>query len=163
MNTTNSYLNKFDGKDFGLWKFHILINLKASGLYRVFDETKKPSDTKELEKWLDDDIKAQQVLTLAIEYKQLRHIMRCDTASKMWQKLCNVFEKKSESTIGALHKKFFDYKMDGSDNMAGHIANLEEIVAQLETLGEPTSETTLVNKILSSLPDKYKYFNSVWD
>ncbi|CAI6350968.1 unnamed protein product [Macrosiphum euphorbiae] len=89
--------------------------------------------------------------------------MNCDTTNGMWNKLLNVYEQKSDTSITTVQQKFYRYTMDQKDNIAGHISKLENLSRQLKQLGEPISESMLITNIFMTLPDSYRNFYSAWD
>ena len=53
--------------------------------------------------------------------------------------------------------------MADDEKMAVHVSTVEEMAKKLEDLGEPLSEKQIITKLISSLPEKYRYFESAWD
>lgn len=73
-----------------------------------------------------------------------------------------VHGRTSEASVNTATQKFYGLKYEG-DGMVKHIAKLEDLAHQLNTLGEKISDAMMVNKILSTLPSSYDHFHSVWD
>lgn len=99
-----------------------------------------------------NDIKAQRAISSTIEKEPLLHIVNCKTAAEMWAKLKSVYEQKSETSVHYLQQKFFTFEKDPSDSIATFVAKLQELVQQLNDLGEVISEKMLITKILLALP-----------
>jgi len=53
--------------------------------------------------------------------------------------------------------------MSPSDTMADHVAKVELLVQQLENVGEKVSESSVMAKLLYSLPQKYVTLRTAWD
>lgn len=62
-----------------------------------------------------------------------------------------------------LQQKWYQVTKNSKDNMACHIAKLQDLAHQLQTLGEPISDSMIVTKILMTLPANYSHFVMAWD
>lgn len=91
------------------------------------------------------------------------HIINCNTAHDMWLKLCSIYERDSEHQKYALMQEFFSYSMDKSSDVATHISKLESIICRLQALGAEVTDSMLISKILTCLPDTYKTFAIAWE
>ena len=67
-------INKFNGNRFNLWKFQLTKVLRAKKLLRGLDESNKPTESKESEKWTEDDDLVQMIIVNSMEYDELEHI-----------------------------------------------------------------------------------------
>ncbi|KAJ8879691.1 hypothetical protein PR048_020299 [Dryococelus australis] len=68
--------------------------------------------------------------------------MSCDSAKGMFDKLCSIYERDSSHNKSSLLQNFLNYKIYK--------------VA-------PVDDETMMGKILSSLPDRYRHFLTAWD
>lgn len=98
-----------------------------------------------------------------MESSQLEYLLTCERASDMWDRLSAIHEQKSESNKFLLMTRFHDYKMASNDNVAQHIAKVENMARQFKDLGENVSDITIMAKILGSLPSKFSAFVTAWD
>ena len=55
------------------------------------------------------------------------------------------------------------YQKEPSDDIATHIAKLENLAHWLQTLGEKIPNQMIITKILMTLSPSFKYFISAWD
>lgn len=86
----------------------------------------------------------------------------------MWDKLTAVYEQKSELNIYMqqnvrLQQKWYSITKADTDNIATHIAKLEDIAHRLSLLDEKISDTIIITKILMTLPVCYNHFVSAWE
>lgn len=81
----------------------------------------------------------------------------------MWLKLCSIYERDSEHQKYALMQEFFSYSMDKSSDVATHISKLESIICRLQALGAEVTDSMIISKILTCLPDTYKTFAIAWE
>lgn len=158
------------------WKFQIKVLLNASELFDVVngDNPKPIPDQSQtaaaqsiyelaLKTWKKLDFKAQKIIATTVGPQPLIHIMNCDTAKGMWEKLHRVYEQKSETSIHVLLEKYYAFKMDQKDSIATHISKIEDLAQQLKDMGEILSPAMVVTRILSTLPSSYAHFNSAWE
>lgn len=164
-------------KDWTLWKLQTKVVLKSLELFKVVDGTDKypvigkdePTTTelaayqKQIDDWAKKDVKAQSVILTSIDSQPLLHIVSCKTSQQMWEKLHSVFEQKSQSGVYFLLQKFFRFEKSDEEGMANFISKLEEIVQQLDDLGEKISEKMVVTRILMALPSTFNHFHSAWE
>lgn len=163
-------------KDWTVWKLRAKVVLKSLDVFKVVDGSEEcpilrenPKDSEitahnvAFEAWDKKDVKAQSVILTSIDTQPSLHIVSCRTSHEMWTKLHSVYEQKSESGIHFLLQKFFRFEKSVDDDMAKFISKLEEIVQQLNDLGEKVSESMVVTRILMALPPSYNHFHSAWD
>ncbi|CAH2095629.1 unnamed protein product [Euphydryas editha] len=137
-------LDKFDETNFKQWKFQIKCALRAKG----FDmNTPKPDG--DAIQWNKDDGMAMFVLTSAMDLNQIALIENCESALEVMTKLESIYEQKSTTMT---RECFYQYKMSPADSIAQHIAKVESLAKQLKEIGEVISETAIITKILSTLP-----------
>lgn len=157
--------------NWSLWKFQVKIVLASKKLMDVVEKDTKPvftADTneatrkKEIEEWLGKDNRAKEIIVTRMEEGPMNHLLTCETAYQMWNKLLSVYEQKTDVSVHMLQHKFFNYKYEG-DGMSLHVSRLEEIVNQLKQAGENISDQMLMTKVLMSLPDEFKHFISAWE
>jgi len=71
--------------------------------------------------------------------------------------------KNSEQQKCALMQRFFDIKKPKSVDMTTHVAELKNLAYRLKALGENITDDMMISKILTTLPDAYKFFASAWE
>lgn len=172
----NEY-NKIERLDsvegWNVWKFQVKILLKANSWFTVVDGSyvqpvigqfeNAAAFNKALEDFTKSDFKAQKVIVQTIGRQPTLHIMSCNTAREMWLKLESVYEQKSETSVHMLQEKFYLFSKDPDEDIAVHISKLQGIAQQLKDLGEIIPNSMIITKVLMTLPDDLKHFQSAWE
>ncbi|UYV76594.1 hypothetical protein LAZ67_14001355 [Cordylochernes scorpioides] len=123
----------------------------------------KPEEESQKVAWNKRNDKAMVIISTAIVFKQLEHLITCDTAQKQWTRLKSIYEQRSTTSLLAIQQQFYSYKMNEKDAMSKHISKIEGLIKQLCELGEKVSEAAFMAKVLGSLPSKYAHFLTAWD
>ena len=160
-------VTKFNGKNFLAWKFQVHNVLMSAGLNTIVSGTRSiPANTAanslSRETWLKDDATAKGYIATALEPEILNMLLACETSKAMWDKLCSVHERKTESNKLNLSQQFHAYRMDPKDSVIQHVAKVQNMARQLLDLGENLPENQIMAKILASLPSKFHVFRSSW-
>lgn len=157
-------------ENWAVWKFQTRVLLKSKNVFDVVSgDKKKPEirdgrkdeDEKELRKWMLEDAKAQECIVSRMEEGPLSHLLMCQTAEEIWEKLLVVYEQKSNVSAHLLQQKFYNLKF--GESVADYFSKLSDISGQLRQMGQPINDKMIVTKIIMSLPEKYKHFVSAWD
>ena len=80
----------------------------------------------------------------------------------MWQKLCSLHLNKTPESVFTLQGKFFDYKMQNTDDISLHIQNINEMAMILADLGHIVPDKMIISKIIYSLPPSYNNIIAAW-
>lgn len=156
-------VTKLNGDNWSTWKFETRIILNGQGLFEIVSgEKQKPETPTEKTSWSRDDAKAQTILVTRMEPGPQAHILSCETANEMWNKLKSVYDKESTVSIHLLQQRFFTMQFDGS-SVSDFLSKLEDIRVKLKQTGESITEKMTITKVLMSLPEQYKYFRSAWE
>lgn len=128
-------------ENWGMWKFQLRVILNSHDAYDVADGTKirpvapvgDPNEgvraiyEKSLATWKKADATVQKIIATSVGEQPLLHIINCVSGREMWQKLSDVYEQRSESSIHMLQQKWYGAIIEGNDNIATYIAKLEDI------------------------------------
>lgn len=155
-----------NAESFELWNFQIVIFFKASGLFTIVTGEEKVEDLtadKDKKAWLQRDAKAQKIITSTVDRKVLIHIMNCTTSSDMYTKLKSLFKKDTEDKKCQLMQEFFCCQFEKGTDLSAHISKLQNMAFRLKSLKQDITDEMLMSKILSTLPDRYKYFKTAWE
>ena len=147
-------------ENFQLWKFQVTILLKANNLYLNVLE---PGPNPTTEAWTKKDAQAQKVIVLTLDKKVVMHIMSCERAMDMWNRIHAVYQRDNEQLKCNLLQEFFGYSFTENTELSIHICKLENMAVRLNALDTKVTDNMLVSKILTSLPDNYKHFVSAWE
>jgi transposase InsO family protein len=158
---------RFDGTNFHLWKFQLRILLQGQDLWEVTDGTHEKPEASSADAtrkdWNTKNNKAMMYITQSLDTKQLSLLINCEKACEMWSKLTSIYEQRNTSSIHMIQQMFFEYKMDETDDMATHISKVENLARRLKDLGEEPTSSSVITKILCSLPASYRHIVSAWD
>ena len=80
----------------------------------------------------------------------------------MWKKLCLLHLKKTPKSVFTLQGKFFDYKMQTTDDISSHIQNITKIAMILTDIGHVVPDKMIILKIIYSLPPSYNNIIIAW-
>ena len=135
---------KFNGHDFAVWKFQMRAYLRYHDLLGIIEGTEtRPTSasatgvvTTEQAEWDKKDEKAQFAISYSVESNIVRQIMNMKTAAEMWTRLSTIYEQKNKTSIHILLQKFYNYKMRTGASITEHVSSIEELVKQLEDLGQ---------------------------
>lgn len=109
------------------------------------------------------DAIAQKVIVTTVGPQPTMHIINCESAAEMWQKLSSIYEQKSEASIYTLQQDWYNATKQKADNISTHIAKLEDIAHRLKLMGEEISDSMMITKILMTLSESFKHFISAWE
>lgn len=155
----NFNIQKFDGKNFQLWKYQMEIIFRVEGLIDLMNETSlRPELAAERQIWDDKNAKAMLLISAAMEFEQLQTVMTFETAPGMWKRLKMIHEQRSAINKVTLKQQFFNYRMSETDTIAQHISKIESMALALADVNEKISDIDKVAKVLGSLPLKYGGF-----
>lgn len=151
-----------DAEGYPLWKFQLEIHLEAADLLDAVIVA--PMAAQEIDAtWKKKDAKSKRTIVSTLDKQILIHVVICKNSNEMWTKLKNIFECDSEQNKCTLMQEFFKYKKNDNVDIAVLITELKNIAFKLNTLGEQISDEMIITKILSVLPENYRYFSSAWD
>ena len=154
-------LDKFDGDNFGLWKFKMEMVLAAKDLWDIVDksESPPPNDAQESTKkeYTRRCKKALAIIAMNLVDKEMLHIKGCTGPAEAWETLCNIHETKSLSNILFLRRKFFIIKMEEGTDILEHINKVKSLADQLLVLEVPLRGEDVVMTLLDSLPPSFDY------
>ena len=148
---------KFNGKDYAVWKIQMKSILIAKDLGSAIEnEIKAEQDVN------SKDAKARALLFASLDNKHVKLVMQCTTAKQIWDRLSEVHEQRSSGTLVALMQEFFNLRMRSDETVQDFVARTEYVAGQLSDIGSPQSESTVVGKIISGLPARFRGFRSSW-
>ncbi|KAJ8877799.1 hypothetical protein PR048_022256 [Dryococelus australis] len=155
----SAHVEKLKGhSNFSIWKFQIVVLLKAVDLYNVvsteFREGEQDTD------WGKNNAKAQRYIVTIIDKGNIQFIMSCDSAKGMFDKMYSIYERDSSHNKSSLLQNFFNYKID---KVASGLSDLQNLCMKLKSVGHTVDDETMMGKILSYLPDRFRYFLTAWE
>ena len=85
-------------------------------------------------------------------------VMHLQTAKEMWDKLISSYEgneKVKDAKLQTYRVQFEKLQMKEDETIGKYFMRVEELVNAMKALGEKIEESSLVQKILRSLPDRF--------
>lgn len=170
MENSNLKIEKLrDADNWQQWKFVIEVLLDDEDMLEVCNgnmvkpEANMAEYERKLRTWTKANKKAKRLIVTTLESEPLKLIMNCETAYEMWQKLCGVYDLKSEESLSLTQKKFYEFQWDTSTNVATNFSKVEQLVRKMKALGGEIQDSMVISRILSTLPSTYQHFHSAWD
>ena len=161
----------FNGEGYSYWKVRMKIFIEAIDLdiWNAIENgpfiPMHTSEGKEIEKprskWSDDDkkkvqydLKAKNIITLALGIDEFFRISNCKSAQEMWQTLEVTHEGTNEvkrARINSLTREFELFSMNQGESIQDMQKRFTHILNHLITLGKSFQNEDLINKVLRCL------------
>ena len=178
-----SNIQKLGGKaNWTVWKLQITSNLQYNGFEEILTgNLKMPED-------LPADASAEQtkshtekvrlykrangfaitLITTNVDDVLLQLILMLGTAREMRTKLETAYEQKPEQRLEHLYLQLLEYKMEAGDSVATHVSKLQKLWMELNGESWRVDKcrlpgTLLIMRILSTLPNEYFEFRTIWE
>ncbi|KAL3633611.1 hypothetical protein CASFOL_022373 [Castilleja foliolosa] len=152
-------IEKFDGKQFDLWKMKMEDLLCDRDLWSAI-ESKKPaeeagsSSEKKIEKWNQINRKAKGLIRLCLADNILTNVMGEPTCRDLWRKL-ESHQSKSLVNKLFLRKKLYNLRMHEGDSFSAHLNEFNTLIGQLVSIGVKFEDDDKAITLLCSLPDSW--------
>jgi hypothetical protein len=150
-----SFISKFNGKDFPIWKKKMLAYLSLKGLAQVVTSEEK------FEK-ISDDIKnkannAYAMLLLSLTNEQARLVLDVATgdAAGLWKSLSQIYECKTTLSLVYTRRLLYNCKMKKTESFDSYLAGLKDLISRLEDMKEKISNSEAIFILLNGLPSDY--------
>lgn len=76
-------IQKFDGKNFHLWKYQLEIVFRAEGILDIVDGTKVGPVEQNADQQLWEEKNVKAMLIISMKFDQLQVVMTCNNAANM--------------------------------------------------------------------------------
>ncbi|KAL7289534.1 hypothetical protein TKK_0016509 [Trichogramma kaykai] len=160
--------------NWSIWKFPVRVILTWNEVFDVVNgDFEKPAPvandaaaadktkyTNDFKLYTKKDGIAQKLIVTSIEKQPMMLILNCESSKEMWDKLHAVYESKTDTSVHVLQQKLFSLKKDPADDIATHIAKVEDLCCSLKAMKEPVSDRMMITKIIMTLPKDYNHFIS---
>jgi len=154
----------FDGTNYGYWKARMSFFLKSIDVWKIIETSWiKPEETDEItitqtSARLSND-KALHALCQALSPTEFARISNCEIAKDAWQILETTYEGmklvKSAKTQ-MLISKFEEIKMLEEETFREFYTKISDLKNSMVSLGKLISNVKLIQKILRSLPERFR-------
>eukprot|EP00253_Pinus_taeda_P002164 PITA_02164 len=153
----------FDGTNFGFWKKRMTYYLMSLGpevwhfCQNEYQMTSTlPTDQDERKAYIAN-AKAMNSIISGIIDSKFTKIMHCTSAKEMWEKLVSLYDgdsKVKKAKLQTHRRQFESLRMEDEEDIATYLLRVAEVVNSLKGLDEKVEESTIVQKVLRSLPDR---------
>ncbi|KAL3623657.1 hypothetical protein CASFOL_032473 [Castilleja foliolosa] len=157
MSSAKCEFDKFSGEnDFTLWRIKMKALMVHQGIAAALDATALST--------IEDDgaraemqSKAHSVLILSLGDEVLREVSDESTALAIWEKLEQIYMKKSLANRLYLKKKLYTLQMESGKEIRKHMDEYNKILLDLNAVGVKIDEEDQAIILLSSLPKSYEH------
>ncbi|KAE8680428.1 putative Double Clp-N motif-containing P-loop nucleoside triphosphate hydrolases superfamily protein [Hibiscus syriacus] len=146
-------IEKFNGRNFSLWKLKMKAIMRKDGCLAAISE--RPVDFTDDNKWIEMDGNAMANFHLALADEVLSSIEEKKTAKEIWHHLTKLYEATSLHNKIFLKRKLYTLSMPESTSVTEHLNTLNTLFSQLTSLSCKIGEQERVELLLQSLPDSY--------
>ncbi|KAE8733040.1 Detected protein of unknown function [Hibiscus syriacus] len=146
-------IEKFNGRNFSLWKFKMKAILRKNGYLATISE--RPVDFIDDNKWIEMDGNAMTNFHLALADEVLSSIEEKKTAKEIWDHLTKLYEATSLHNKIFLKRKLYTLRMPECTSVTEHLNTLNTLFSQLTSLSCKIREQERAELLLQSLPDSY--------
>jgi hypothetical protein len=172
-------IEKFNGKNFELWKLKMEDLLVDKEQWIVVDPGTQPTGTPSTstqatgtqptstqttstpvtgmskEDWDKLDRRARSTIRLCLVDSVLLNVSGESTAKELWDKLGNLYQSKSLVNKLFLRKKLYHLRMEDGDSVTEHLNAFNTLVSQLGSVNITIAEEDKCITLLCSLPDSW--------
>ncbi|KRX72067.1 Retrovirus-related Pol polyprotein from transposon TNT 1-94 [Trichinella sp. T6] len=115
-----------------------------------------------------EDTLAQLILVSSMNDANVELTATSKSSAEIWQKLTAVYEQSSGQRVDRLMEEFFKCAKAETEDMARYVARLQKLFSdlndELERLtGTQLPDLLLMSRIMSTLPQDYFEFKTVWE
>jgi hypothetical protein len=168
MESTNSYKNgipQFDGQKYSFWRIRMKTYIQAHG-FQVWQSivdgytapTVPPTSDKAV-KLGENNSKAINALLNGLSDTVFTKVSHCKSAKEIWDKLRNIYEGDSKvktTKLQTYRGQFEQLKMKEDEDITAYFLRVDETMNAIIGLGEEIEESVIVQKVLRSLPMRFK-------
>jgi len=116
-----------------------------------------PTDPDERKSYIAN-VKALNSITSGITDSEFTKVMHCTSAKEMWEKLVGLYDgdsKVKKAKLQTHRRQFESLRMEDEEDIVAYLLRVAEVVNSLKGLDEKVEESTIVQKVLRSLPDRF--------
>lgn len=145
-------IQPFNGERYGVWKFRVKSLLTELNIIKVI-ESEIPCDPSD--EWHKNNNTAKSVIIDYLGDSFLGFAKGPTSAREIFQKLDEIYERKSLATQLALRKRLLTLKLQGDISLLQHFTNFDDIITELIAAGAKLDEMDRVSHLLLTLPSCY--------
>ncbi|KAG8490019.1 hypothetical protein CXB51_016093 [Gossypium anomalum] len=158
----------FNGEGFHIWVVKMRTYLQAFDLWEVVNTDVEPAPLRanptvaQIRQHADERTKRHKAISCiqnCVSDVIFTRIMACKTPKQAWDKLKEEFqgtERTRQQQLLNLRRDFENLKMKEEETVKQYSDRIMAVVNSIRLLGEQFSETRIVEKVLSTLPERYE-------
>ncbi|KAG8499382.1 hypothetical protein CXB51_005988 [Gossypium anomalum] len=158
----------FNGDGFHIWVVKMRTYLQAFDLWEVINTDAEPAPLRanptvaQMRQHADEKTKRHKAMSCiqnCVSDVIFTRIMACETPKQAWDKLKEEFqgtERTRQQQLLNLRRDFENLKMKEEETVKQYSDRIMAVVNSIRLLGEQFSEARIVEKVLSTLPERYE-------
>ncbi|KAG8501874.1 hypothetical protein CXB51_004547 [Gossypium anomalum] len=158
----------FNGEGFHIWVVKMRTYLQAFDLWEVVNTDAEPAPLKanptvaQMRQHADEKTKRHKAMSCiqnCVSDVIFTRIMACETPKQAWDKLKEEFqgtERTRQQQLLNLRRDFENLKMKEEETVKQYSDRIMAVVNSIRLLREQFSEARIVDKVLSTLPERYE-------
>ncbi|XP_045779967.1 uncharacterized protein LOC123877346 isoform X3 [Maniola jurtina] len=158
MASTSNVIKLEGQKNWNVWKFQVAVTLRGADVFLVVNGTEK-SDEKNMTEWAKKDVKAQTIIVSRLSEAAMVHVLTCETAAEMWQKLHSVFEAKSATSTMMLQQRFLQCKFEDGE-LSVFLAKVQQMATGNSRVKHLEIKQAFVKEKLENKIIELRYINT---
>jgi hypothetical protein len=164
MSQTLNIVPNFDGTNYGYWKARMLFFLKSIDCWSIVETGwTKPTDTalelvSQKNARLSND-KALYALCQTLSSSEFAKFSNCESTQEAWQILETTYEGTKlvkSAKLQMLISRFEEIKMLEEETFGEFYSKTNDLRNSMVSLGKPVSIVKFIQKILRSLPERFR-------
>ena len=107
----------------------------------------------------ESNAKAFNAITGSLNESKFFKVMQLNTTKEMWDKIILSYEgdaKVESAKLQTLRIEYENLKMHSDESITSFFLRVDDVVNRMKNMGETITESTLVEKILRSLTEKFE-------
>ena len=145
---------KLSGSNYGLWKVNLAMALTLMSLYYTVTDN-LPADPVALAKYQEDSLKAVAAMALTCADHLKPVVARQVSAKVAWDYLASIYAPRSAGRDILIQRQFDDLRMLPTEAIDVYLGRAQELYADMQTNGMPTTEHHIVSKLIAGLPPRF--------
>lgn len=150
-------IQRLKGPNWTTWKWQLQNLLDSRGLTYVLTSTAASVP-------LNDprEVAVRQILSGSLDQSLITKVIHCASAQQIWECLRSIFENRTSFALTDLIGKMNSYKMNSLEDVENGVSAIQNMAAQIRTLGGSADDATVESAILRALPRNFESFITSW-
>ena len=162
VNTSASFIVKFNGLNYREWLFRVSIALEAEGI-DVDAEKPASTDAAGLKLWKKSDALARKIIIDRMNAEEIELVMNSTSAKEMLEELKRIYARKNTLNCIQTKRKLLKLNFDEKESATSHLTNFEKLINELRAYGEEITADEIIGYFQVTLPDSYDCINLYFD